>query len=208
MNTGQAAASTPLPRLISIQTGRVAPLAVARGTDDVVTVQSGIRKQAVSTLAANAAVAVGRLGLAGDEQSDLTVHGGLDKAVYAYPGEHYAFWQRQLGRPAPLPNGSFGENLTLAGLLETELWIGDELHFPHCVLVVESPRRPCYKLNALLDSNLAGKLMVEHGLTGWYLSVLETGSLSAGESCRLVAGPRRVSLGERQAQLKRPADLR
>lgn len=205
MNKPNPAAAMP-PRVISIQTGRVAPLSIVRGTDDVVSVQSGIRKQVVSSLAVSAAIAVGRLGLAGDEQSDLTVHGGLDKAVYAYPGEHYEFWQGQLNRP--LPPGTFGENLTLAGLLERELWIGDELHFADCVLLVESPRRPCYKLNAVLDSNLAGKTMVEFGLTGWYLSVLETGSLRAGETFRVVPGPRRVSLAERQAQMKRPVDLR
>lgn len=206
MNNPNPEAATMPARVISIQTGRVAPLSIVRGADDVATVPSGIRKQVVSSLAASSAVAVGRLGLAGDEQSDLTVHGGLDKAVYAYPGEHYEFWQRRLDRP--LAPGTFGENLTLAGLLERALWIGDELHFADCVLLVESPRRPCYKLNAVLDSHVAGKTMVEHGLTGWYLSVLETGSLRAGETFRVVPGPRRVSLAERQAQMKRPVDLR
>lgn len=206
MNEQSTASAADLPRLISIQTGRVGRLEIVRGPDDIATVHSGIRKQPVSTLAANNPVAVGRLGLADDEQSDLTVHGGLAKAVYAYPGEHYEFWQRRLNRP--LPSGSFGENLTLSGLLESDLWIGDELHFADCVLTVESPRRPCYKLNAVLGSSVAGKLMVEHRLTGWYLSVFETGSLRAGETFRVLPGPRRVSLAERQAQMKRPVDLR
>lgn len=208
MSEKNTASIADLPRLIGIQTGRVGTLEIARGPGDIATVYSGIRKQPVSTLAANLPIAVGRLGLAGDEQSDLTVHGGLEKAIYAYPAEHYAFWQTRLGRSAPLPAGAFGENLTLSGLLEGDLWIGDELHFSECVLVVESPRRPCYKLNAVLGSNVAGKLMVEHRLTGWYLSVLETGSLRAGETFRVVPGPRRVSLAERQAQMARPVDLR
>src|SRR5687767_15991233 len=85
-------------------------------------------------------VAVKPLGLEGDEQADLTVHGGLSKAVYAYPGEHYPFWQtvraqaRVAGWDAPLPPGAMGENLTLAGLLESQVWIGDLLRFPHCTL--------------------------------------------------------------------------
>lgn len=208
MNDSSLAAGPDAPRLIGIQVGRVAPLTIVRGPSDIATVPSGIRKQPVSTLDTRTPVAVGRLGLAGDEQSDLTVHGGLAKAVYAYPSEHYGFWQERLGLAAPLPAGAFGENLTLCGLLESELWIGDELHFADCVLAVESPRRPCYKLNAVLGSDLAGKLMVEHGLTGWYLSVLATGSLRAGERCRVIAGPRQVSLAERQRQMTRPVDRR
>lgn len=200
-------AGTDRPHLLSVQTGRVDRLEIVRGPDDIVTVTSGIRKQPVSTLGSGVSIAVGRLGLTGDEQSDLTVHGGLEKAIYAYPIEHYATWQERLGRSAPLTPGAFGENLTLRGLLESELWVGDELHFADCVLAVESPRRPCYKLNAVLGSNTAGKFMVEHGLTGWYLSVLQTGSLRAGETIRVVPGPRRVSLAERQAQIKRPVDL-
>lgn len=197
-----------LPRLLAIQTGRVAALSIPRGDDDVVTVMSGIRKQAVSTLELPAPIAVGRLGLAGDEQSDLSVHGGLDKAVYAYPSEHYAFWQKLLPDAAPLAFGALGENLAIAGLLESDLWIGDELHFADCVLAVESPRRPCYKLNAILGSEQAAREMVRRGLTGWYLNVVRTGSLRAGESFRVQPGRRLVSLAERQTQMTRPADLR
>ena len=93
------------------------------------------------------------LGLLGDEQADLSIHGGLGKAVYAYPAEHYPFWQ-QARREAgvaeiddSLPHGSLAENLTLSGLLETEVWVGDVLRFPNCTLEVASPREPCHKLN-------------------------------------------------------------
>ena len=91
-------------------------------------------------------VAVARLGLAGDEQADLSVHGGLDKAVYGYPSEHLAFWQtKRLEHSVSLwdevlPSGLVGENLSLQGLLEAQVWVGDELHFPGCVLRVTAPR--------------------------------------------------------------------
>ena len=87
------------------------------------------------------------LGIEGDEQADLTVHGGPSKAVYAYPSEHYPFWQtvRAQARALwdePLAPGSLGENLTLAGVLESQLWIGDVLRFPGCALAVSEPRFP------------------------------------------------------------------
>jgi len=113
-------------QLLSVQVGAVQPLQVGEQR-----VMSGIRKQAV-----RGAVAVGALGLAGDEQADLTVHGGLAKAVYAYPVEHYAFWQehrRALGLSTELPYGSLGENLTPTGVLEASLYVGDQLRLPDCV---------------------------------------------------------------------------
>ena len=100
-------------------------------------------------------VAVGPLGLAGDEQADLSVHGGLAKAVYAYPAAHYAFWQAQRRERGvslfdeALPPGFMGENLTIDGPLEHEVFVGDEWHFPDCVLCVAAPREPCFKFNAV-----------------------------------------------------------
>lgn len=100
------------------------------------------------------AVVVKPLGLEGDEQADPSVHGGLDKAVCAYPSEHYAFWRQQreqagvAGIDDALLHGSIGENLTLQGLLETDVWVGDVLRFPHCTLRATQPREPCYKFNA------------------------------------------------------------
>src|SRR5512134_115259 len=101
-------------------------------------------------------VAVHALGLDGDEQADLSVHGGLSKAVYAYPSEHYPFWntvraQAQVALwDEALPYGALGENLTLAGVAENELWIGDVLRFPGCQLAVSEPRYPCFKFNAAM----------------------------------------------------------
>lgn len=147
-------------------------------------------------------VRLGPLGLAGDEQADPTVHGGLAKAVYAYPLAHYAFWQtvRAQARAATwdetLAPGALGENLTLEGVLETQLWVGDRLRLPGCVLVVTEPRRPCYKLDAALGFAHAAALMRQSGYCGSYLAVLEPGTVSAGDAIELVPGPRELSLRE------------
>ena len=91
------------------------------------------------------AVSIRELNLAGDQQADLTVHGGLEKAVYAYPAEHYEYWRKQLSADS-LPWGAFGENLTTEGLWEDTLCIGDVLRVGSAVLQITQPRMPCYKL--------------------------------------------------------------
>ena len=147
-------------------------------------------------------VPVGPLGLLGDAQADLRFHGGPDRAVYAYPAEHYDFWRqaRQAagvdGIDDRLPPGSLGENLTLAGLLEAEVWLGDRLCFPHCTLEVTGPREPCHKLNLALGLPQAVRLMAESGHCGFYLAVREPGTLAAGEAFELRPGPRRQALPE------------
>jgi len=158
---------------------------------------SAIAKRAVS-----GAVAVHRLGLEGDEQADPGLHGGLAKAVYAYPGEHYAFWQtvRAQARVAlwdeALEPGALGENLTLAGLLEGDLWIGDRLRLPRCVLAVSEPRFPCAKFAAAMGFAQAVGLMVQSGYCGAYLAVIEAGTVSAGDAIELIPGPREVGVRE------------
>jgi MOSC domain-containing protein YiiM len=147
-------------------------------------------------------VAVRALGLAGDEQADLSVHGGLSKSVYAYPHEHYAFWQvvRAQARVASwdqsLAPGSMGENLTLHGLLEGDMWIGDFLRLPNCTLAVSEPRQPCFKFNDAVGFSQAAKLMQQSGYCGAYLSVIDTGTVEAGDEATLVPGPREVNLRE------------
>lgn len=147
-----------------------------------------------------AACAVGPLGLMGDEQADLSVHGGLDKAVYAYPTEHYVFWEKARGEAgvtgldAALAWGAMGENLSLQGLLETEVWLGDTLRFPHCTMRVTQPREPCFKFNAAMGFNQAVKRMTETGYCGFYLAVDVPGTVLAGEVFTVVPGPRRVSV--------------
>ncbi len=147
-------------------------------------------------------VAVGVMGLAGDEQADLTVHGGLSKAVYAYPAEHLPFWQTVRAQAQQglwddtLPAGLLGENLLLQGLLETDLWVGDRLELPNCVLAVSEPRYPCFKFTAAMGFKQAAKLMVQSGFCGSYLAVLEPGSVQAGDAIRLQPGPRDVNIRE------------
>ncbi len=147
-------------------------------------------------------VAVSKLGLQGDEQADLSVHGGVAKAVYAYPSEHLPFWQtvRAQARVAlweePLPPGLLGENLLLQGLLETELHIGDRLLLPHCVLAVSEPRYPCFKFTATMGFTQAAKLMVQSGFCGSYLAVIEPGQVQAGDPIELQPGPRGLSISE------------
>jgi MOSC domain-containing protein YiiM len=162
---------------------------------------TAIGKQPVSTLAEPARIAVKPLGLAGDEQADPTVHGGIAKAVYAYPHEHYPFWQtvraqaQVAGWDEPPPHGLLGENLTLTGLLEADAHIGDVLRFPDCVLAVSEPRQPCYKFEARMFRQ-ASKLMAQSGYCGFYLSVRHGGSIAAGEHYVLEPGPREVSIRE------------
>ena len=161
------------------------------------TVMSGIRK-----LPMTGPVPVRLMGLQGDEQADLSVHGGVNKAVYAYPHEHYAFWQTvraQAGAAVwgdTLAPGSMGENLTLRGLLETELFVGDMLRLPHCLLAVSEPRFPCFKLDAALGFGHAVKMMSQSGYCGSYLVVLEAGTVCAGDAIELLPGPREVNIRE------------
>jgi MOSC domain-containing protein YiiM len=147
-------------------------------------------------------VVVGALGLQGDEQADPSVHGGLEKAVYAYPVVHYAFWQEQRRANGvslfdeALPPGLAGENLTVDGPLEDDIYVGDTLHFADCVLRVTAPREPCSKFNAVMGFAKASKAMAQAGCCGYYLAVQQPGTISPGEQARLVAGPRNVSIAQ------------
>ena len=142
------------------------------------------------------------LGLEGDEQADQSVHGGLSKAIYAYPIEHYAFWQTVRAQAGvagwndTLPHGFMGENLTLDGLLENQVCVGDVLRFANCELAVSEPRFPCYKFNATMGFKHAAKLMVANAWCGYYLAVRTPGTVSAGESFELIHGPREVGITE------------
>ena len=179
-----------MPSIKSIQLGTARRVKVGDRT-----VLTAFNKQSVA-----GDVPVMALGLIGDEQADLSVHGGLDKAVYAYPSEHYAFWQnaRLQAGVSPLddslPNGSLGENLTLAGLLETQVWAGDVLRFPNCELKVTLPREPCGKFNAVIGFARASRLMAQSGFCGFYLSVKTPGTIQAGQSFEVIAGRRNVSI--------------
>lgn len=147
-----------------------------------VMIQTGGRQVATAIFKRPVAgkVTVGRLNLEGDRQADLTVHGGFYKAVYAYPSEHYAWWREQLPE-TEMPWGMFGENLTTAGLLETDLRIGDRLRIGTAVLQVTQPRMPCFKLAAKFGRADMVKRFWASGRSGFYLSVVTEGELAASD---------------------------
>ncbi len=145
-------------------------------------VLSGIRKRPV---AARDALLLATTNLDGDGQADLAVHGGADKAVYAYPAEHLPAWNRELAPRPPFGAGTFGENLTIRGWLEEDARIGDVWAWGDALLQICQPRYPCYKLAIATGQRDIGKRLVATGRCGWYLRVLRPGSVP-------VAGPLQV----------------
>ena len=131
-------------------------------------------------------VRVAALNIAGDEQSDLSVHGGIDKAVYAYPSEHYAPWRKELPE-LEFPWGAFGENLTVEGMLEDEVRIGDRYRAGSAEFVVTQPRIPCFKLGIRFNRPEMVKRFLRSGRSGFYLAVLREGDIAAGDPVELVA---------------------
>lgn len=125
-------------------------------------------------------VALRRLNLAGDRQSDLNVHGGKDKAVYCYPFEHYEYWKAELPRHV-LPVGVFGENFTTEGLSEDSVHIGDRFSIGSAEVIVTQPRMPCYKLGIRFESDDMVRRFLSSGRTGFYLAVTREGEVGAGD---------------------------
>lgn len=161
--------------LRAVHVGRVAPL----GPENV---PSAYFKQAVT-----GRVAAGPMGLAGDDQADKKVHGGVDKAVYAYPSEGYAAWVEDFPtRARTLAPGGMGENLVTAGLSEDDLRIGDILRVGSATLQVTQPRQPCFKLGLYHREPKMVRRMIETGRCGWYLRVLEPGDLGAGDRIEVI----------------------
>lgn len=151
-------------------------------------VSTGIYKEAVA-----GPVRVHKLTLEGDVQIDRRYHGGEHQAVYVYPFEHYAHWEKELG-VVSFPPGTFGENLTTEGLLETEICIGDILRAGEIVLQVTSVRLPCFKLGYKFGKPAILKPFLRSGFSGFYCSVLEEGMISAGTAVEIIErDPRRVS---------------
>ncbi len=125
--------------------------------------------------------------LDGDEQSDPTVHGGVNKAVYVYPSEHYEFWKRELP-DAELAWGNFGENLTTAGILEDRVQIGDTLRAGSAEFVVTQPRMPCFKLGIRFNRPDMVKRFHQSGRCGFYLSIAREGEVGSDDEVTLTAG--------------------
>ncbi|HET7149621.1 MAG TPA: MOSC domain-containing protein [Candidatus Nitrosopolaris sp.] len=126
-----------------------------------------------------------KVNLDGDAQADLTVHGGIDKAVYSYPVEHYEFWQRQLP-DTRMACGMFGENLTTEGLMEDAVNIGDRFQIGSAKLVATQPRMPCYKLGVKFGRLDIVRQFLDSGRPGIYFRVLQEGKVGAGDSIHLI----------------------
>lgn len=143
-------------------------------------VTTGIFKQPVQ-----GRVMMRSLNLDGDQQADLTVHGGVEKAIYAYPAEHYAYWRQELP-DEEFPWGAFGENLTTEGLSETSVNIGDRFRIGTAEVMVTQPRFPCFKLNLKFGRDDMVKLFLNSYLSGIYFSVMQEGEIGAGDAIELV----------------------
>lgn len=195
-------------RVLSVNVGTVGSLLVNDEEEGFRRIPSAFDKRAVV-----GAVHVTRSGLTGDEQANRQVHGGVDKAVYAYPFEHYAFWQAQrlvhLKRDEALPYGALAENLTITGLLEDQIWIGDQLQIGEVLLEVTEPREPCFKFTIRMGFGKAAKLMLQGGYTGFYLKVLREGSVAVEDAIHVIAGPREetVAAFNERHRTKRQPDL-
>ena len=136
-------------------------------------VRTGIYKNPIAD-----SVLVSCDGIVGDEQVEKSVHGGLWKAVYVYPYEHYEVWQKYFPN-MKLDYGAFGENITSQGLLENEICVGDILKIGTCRFAVTEPRLPCFKFNKKLNEPKAAKFMVENLISGFYLKVIDEGKITA-----------------------------
>ena len=144
------------------------------------TVTTGIFKEPISER-----VMLRTLNLDGDGQADLTVHGGVDKAVYAYPSEHYEYWRNELPDVA-LAWGAFGENFTITGLREDAVFIGDRFRIGTAEVMVTQPRMPCYKLGIKFGRTDIVKRFLKSLRTGCYFSVVQEGEVGAGDTLELV----------------------
>lgn len=155
--------------IISLNVGK--PIDLQFGKKEVTT---GINKKPVAE-----PVYLSTVNFDGDGQGDLVNHGGRDKAVCAYPFEHYPYWEKELGKT--LDASAFGENLTLRGLMEDELCIGDSFQLGEAVVQVSQPRQPCFKLSLIHDRKDMPVLVQNTGYTGFYFRVLKEGIVSPSD---------------------------
>jgi MOSC domain-containing protein YiiM len=171
-------------QIISIQVGLPKSYGIEGAVDPMDRVwTSGVVKEPVAR-----PVRVGKTNIEGDGQADLKNHGGTDKAVLAYSADHYPQWNSELGLP-DLPYGAFGENLTVRGLAEPDVCIGDLWTVGDVVLQVSQPRQPCWKLGRRWRLAELPKRVVQTGRSGWYHRVLQEGMIQPGMAMRLVSRP-------------------
>lgn len=174
-----------MPTIVSIQVGRPKTYAHAVAADG----KDRSWSTAFFKTLVPGSVRAGELGIEGDDQADRKNHGGLDKAVLAYSADHYPYWRQHLSLP-DMPPGSFGENLTIAGLEESTVCIGDRWQAGGVLFEVSQPRQPCWKMARRWQIVDLPKQVIQNGRSGWYLRVLAAGELSAGLAIELVSRPR------------------
>ncbi len=164
--------------ILAVLLGQVRPF---RGDDE---------PSAIGKLPVADAVAVGAMGLAGDEQADRTVHGGIDKAIHHYPADHYAWWREHLGAvPLLGAPGAFGENISTIGLDESNVCLGDRFRLGTALVEVSQARQPCWKLDHRFQAKGVMATVVKTRRTGWYYRVLEPGQVRAGDTLDLIDRP-------------------
>lgn len=173
-----------MPTLISIQVGPVRDMEPGPFDDG----KGAAWRSAIVKTPVSGAVFVGIAGVAGDAQADDTQHGGIDRAVLAYSADHYSHWQAEIGNPGMGPGG-FGENLTIAGLDETTVHIGDVYAIGDIVLQVSQPRQPCWKLARRWNLRDLPARVERNGRSGWYSRVLHPGLAEPGLPVTLVERP-------------------
>jgi MOSC domain-containing protein YiiM len=163
--------------VLALLAGRVQPLARGAGS-------------AIAKTPLDGAVRIGLLGLNGDEQADLSVHGGPDKALHHYPGDHYAYWAtKAVDHPLLNAPGAFGENISTWGLLESEVCIGDRFRLGTALLEISQGRQPCWKQAARMEWSTLPAMMVRERRSGWYYRVIEEGIAVTGDMLELVDRP-------------------
>lgn len=127
-----------------------------------------------------------KIGIVGDEQADLSVHGGPEKAVHHFPADHYPFWREQMPDVADkFRPGGFGENLSTSGLIEDDLCIGDVIGIGGAIVQITQGRQPCWKLSAHIGRDDMAMRFQKSGWTGWYYRVLQEGSIEAGDAVEI-----------------------
>jgi MOSC domain-containing protein YiiM len=140
-------------------------------------------------------VTLGELGFDGDKQADPSVHGGVEKAAYLYSADAYAWWAAALGHA--MPPAQFGENLTVTGMPEDEVCVGDRLRVGEALVRVTGPREPCFKLGIRMGDHRFPARFLAAGRTGFYVAVLEEGTVGAGDAVeRVAADPDGLSVAE------------
>jgi len=177
---------------MEIKTGKIISLNIGKSINIADTGEREINSAIYKSPVLEDILSLTKNGLQGDEQADLVNHGGFDKALCVYPFEHYQYWKNKLNKDFPM--GSFGENITLAGMLETDTNIGDIWEIGEALVQVSQPRMPCYKVAKRHDVVKLPLYIQETGYSGYYLRILKEGDISVRDRCILKKRSSNISI--------------